>query len=197
MNKRNSLKVQSEAYDMCRQVIWKSEQEGKVDKKRAEKMLVDLDNSLFFNYQMLHDIIQGKDAAFIERIRPDGMVLIGHEHQAVYFSLNWDDIHALSEKIKKYEQRLGEEKNNIIKKNEEQLIQIKQMLNERLIDSDAANRYLRAMYLPEHITTDWLKDHVVTGEEMAEAAQRSINRSWEKEFAIKGPKVSIGPPPNE
>ena len=191
MNKRNSLKIQSEAYDIVRHSLWKSAAEQSNPKriKEIEKMLVDLDGSMFFNYQMLHDIIQGKDAEFICKIRPDGAVLLGHQHQAVYFSLEWDAIHKLSEDIKEYEKAMGEEKNDIIKKYEEQLTQIKAMLNDRLINNNDAERYLKELEMPEHVTPKWLKDHVFTYEELEDMAGRKLARKWEKNHQVKSPKV--------
>lgn len=195
MNKRNSLKIQSEAYDMVRQSLWRAAEVTKEEskKKGLEKMLVALDDSLFFNYQMLHDIIQGKDAEFICKIRPDGAVLIGHQHQAVYFSLEWEAIHKLSQDIKEYEKAMGEEKKDIIKKFEEQLTQIKAMLNDRLINNNDAERYLKELDMPEHVTPKWLKDHVFTYEELEDMAGRKLARKWEKNNQIKGPKVLSNP----
>ena len=189
MNKRNSLKVQSEAYDIVRQMLWRKAEEPNADKKKLEKMLQDLDASLFFNYNMLHDIIQGKDAQYIQKIRPDGMVLLGYEAQALYFSLEWDDIHKLSAEIKEYEKQMDKEKADIIRKNEEQLIQIKNMLKDRLITGLDADRYLRALEMPEHVTPEWLKTHMLTYEELEDMAGKKVARKWEKNHQVKSPKV--------
>jgi hypothetical protein len=195
MNKANSLKVQSEAYDMVRQSLWRAAEVTKEDKKKKglERMLVALDESLYFNHQMLHDIIQGKDAQFVCKIRPDGMVLLGHEHQAVYFSLDWDDIHKLSADIKAFEQELVKEKDLIIAKQEENIIRIKEMLDQRLITKDDANRYLRSFELPEYVTADWLRDHVMSREEHHRVAGSKLARRWEKTNQLKSPKITGKP----
>ena len=194
MNKRNSLKIQSEAYDVVRQMLWSQTiKNPKADKKKIEKMLVDMDDSLFFNYQMLHDIIQGKDAQYIQKIRPDGMVLMGHQHQAVYFSLTWDDIHKLSAEIKAFEKELAEEKADIIRKHEEQLLQIKAMLKDRLITNQDADRYLKALEMPEHVTPEWLKHHMMSYEELEDMAGTKLARKWEKNHQVKSPKVLSKP----
>lgn len=191
MNKRNSLKVQSEAYDMVRHSIWRAAEVTKEEskKKGLERMLVNLDESLAFNFIMLHDIIQGKDAEFICKIRPDGMVLIGHQAQAVYFSLDWDDIHKLSEDIKTFEAELAKEKDLIVAKQEENLVRIKQMMDQRLIGKDDADRYLRSLEMPDYVTPDWLKDHVLTREDHESIAKRKISQAWEKKHQVKSPKV--------
>lgn len=195
MNKHNSLKVQASAYDIVRQMLWKkAEQDPKADKKQIEKMLQDLDASLFFSYQMTHDIIQGKDAQYIQKIRPDGMVLMGHQHQAVYFSLEWEDIHKLSAEIKEYEKELAEEKADIIRKNEEQLLQIKAMMRDRLITNQDADRYLRQLEMPEHVTPQWLQHHMMSYEELEDMAGTKLARKWEKNHnPVKSPKVLSQP----
>ena len=195
MNKRNSLKIQSQAYDIVKHSLWKSAAEQSNPKriKEIEKMLIDLDASLFFTYQMLHDIIQGKDAQFICKIRPDGAVLIGHQHQAVYFSLEWEAIHKLSADIKEYEKQMEKEKGDLVKKYEEQLLQLKQMILSGLINNHDVERYLKALETPPHVTPKWLKDHVFTYEELEDMAGRKIARKWEKNNQIKGPKVLSNP----
>lgn len=191
MNKQNSLKVQSEAYDIVRQSLWRAAEVTKEEskKKGIEKMLVALDESLFFNYRMLHDIRQGKDAQFICKIRPDGMVLIGHEHQAVYFSMSWDDIHKLSQEIKDFEIELSKEKEQIIAKQEENLLQLKEMMDQRLINMDDADRYIKAMELPEYVTAEWLKHHFLTHEEHEITAKHKLAREWERKHQVKSPKI--------
>ena len=191
MNKANSLKIQSEAYDMVRQSLWRAAEVTKEEskKKGLERMLVNLDASLFFNYQMLHDIIQGKDAQFICKIRPDGMVLLGYEAQALYFSMEWDDIHKLSADIKEFEKQMGEEKKDIVKKHEEQLLQLKAMMKDRLITHHDAERYLKALEMPEHVTPQWLEHHMLTYEELEDMAGKKVARKWEKNHQVKSPKV--------
>lgn len=189
MNKQTSLKIQAEAYDVVRQSLWRAAEVTKEEKKKKglERMLVALDESLFFNSQMLHDIIQGKDAEFICKIRPDGMVLMGHQHQAVYFSMYWEDIHKLSEDIKAFQEELVKEKDLIVAKQEENLLQIKEMLNKRLITEKDADRYLRSFELPDYVTPAWLKDHVMTKEEHEKVASSKLARRWEKHNQIKSP----------
>lgn len=103
MNKQNSLKVQREAYDLNKQLIWKWAEKKTISKEKAERMLVNLDNSMKYNEQMLHDILTGETAEWLIKIREDKTVLLGHQAQAIYFSLTWDDIHKLSKDIKEYE----------------------------------------------------------------------------------------------
>ena len=198
MNKRNSLKIQSEAYDIVRQSLWRAAEVTKEEskKKGLERMLVALDDSLYFNYQMLHDIIQGKDAQFICKIRPDGMVLIGHQHQAVYFSMDWEDIHKLSRDIKAFQEELDKEKDQIVAKQEENLVQIKEMLDKGLISMVDADRYLKAMELPEYVTATWLKTNVMTYEEHERVAGQKLARAWEKKNQVKSPSM-LQPPHQE
>lgn len=192
MNKQNSLGVQARAYDIVRQGLWRAAEVTKEEskKKAIERQLVSLDDSLYYNYAMLHDIIQGKDAKFICKIKPDGQVLMGHEHQAVYFTLDWDDIHRLSADIKEFEKELAAEKDQLIAKNTENLKQIKEMLQQRLITKVDADRYLKEMFgMPEHVTASWLKDHVITDEEHERMALKQIYKDWEKKHQVKSPKV--------
>lgn len=191
MNKHNSLKIQSEAYDIVRQSLWRAAEVTKEEKKKKglERMLVALDESLYFNYRMLHDIIQGKDAQFICKIRPDGMVLMGHQHQAVYFSLDWDDIHRLSKDIKEFQAELVKEKDQIVAKQEENLVQIKEMLNKGLINMVDADRYLKALELPEYVTASWLKTNVMTYAEHERVAGQKLARTWEKKHQVKSPSM--------
>ena len=164
MNKRNSLHVQASAYDIVRNALWRQAEVTKEasKKKGIERQLLNLDDSLAYNFVHLHDVIQGKDAQFIKKLRSDRHVLLGYEVQAIYFSLEFEDIYKLAEDCKAFEKELeaGEQQQKAIKEKEDSLIQIKQMLQEGLIKGEDAERYIKDLKLPEEVDLTWLKERV-------------------------------------
>ena len=184
MNKHNSLTVQSQAYDIARQVIWKEAAAKRMSPKRAEQMLLNIELSMRYNEMMLHDIISGRDAQFICRIRPDGFVMLGHQAQAVYFSMSWAEIHQLARDILDYEDSLIEQRADIVKKNNARIDEIRGLLEKQLITEEQANKYLKDLGLPEKITIAWLREHVITPEESSQYAQSRIEKEWDEKFGV-------------
>ena len=109
MNKRNCLKVVGESFDISRQVIWRATESGNISKQRAEKTLVDYDKSMDYLGFMLHDMLTGITAQWVQDIRDDGTVVIGHQAQGVLLKIPWKDIHELSQAIKTFDQKQRDE----------------------------------------------------------------------------------------
>jgi hypothetical protein len=97
------------AVDIARQALWKSVEMKQLDKARAERLLVNFEKAINYCHVYLHDEITGESAKMIKTIRThDKTVLLGHQAQAVYFSMYWDDIHELNNQILEAEDALEE-----------------------------------------------------------------------------------------
>lgn len=97
INKTIALNILSQAIDIANQNIWYNVQLNKLDKKRAEHMLVNFESAFLYCKKMLHDVLTGKTAQYVEEVDgPSGSVLIGHQANATYIRLSFDDIWDLS-----------------------------------------------------------------------------------------------------
>lgn len=160
-NKEVCNLIFADAIDRARQKVWEQVQAGILDKKKAENILVNMDKALAYSKMYLHDQISGKDAQFIVKIRKDRTVLMGHQAQAVYFSVGWDTIHKINADILEFEKldpidtngnRVinttdAEHKDVAVK--EVRRLQLESLRNKGIITYDDYLRYRKEMGLDE------------------------------------------------